>query len=238
MRKTISCVLLAAALIILFLWLRRTKSERAGESAPTSLTAAQDASNPAIRTTGNLSAASQQAGGSGTNSVLDESISKAAALSRAAKLFNFDPSVTGFRAETNRAGWHVVYNTPTHVVDVMRGRLNKLMALSDNSSPREREAIKRWHECTARWSEADAVQETKAILTRLGETGTLKDIASGRHEYQAVEITVSTPDGQKIKVAPFPTVRLYDANDVLRVKAEFRMGSNGVAGLTDWFHLH
>lgn len=238
MRKTISCLLLATALIVLFLWLRRTEREGAGESAPTGQTAHQDASNPATRLAANLVAQSGQARLNVTNSVLDESISKSAALARAAKLFNFDSSVTGFRVETNRAGWHVVYNTPTHVVDVMRGRLNKLMALNDNSSPRDRAAVKRWHECTARWSEADAVQETKAILTRLGETETLKDIATGRHEYQAVEITVGTPDGQKIKVAPFPTVRLYDANDVLRVKAEFRMGSNGMAGLTDWFHLH
>ena len=58
-----------------------------------------------------------------------------------------------------------------------------------------------------------------------------------KHDYENEKMRVKTPAGDTVTVTPFPTVRLYDKTGRVRVKAEYRMGTNGPAGLTRWFYM-
>lgn len=157
-------------------------------------------------------------------------------LTNAAKFYNFNPRIQAYREESNRFGAHAVFSTPTHVAEVLNGRVMKLMSIIDSSSAREPDAMKSWYQCAGELAEDEATREVQAILGRIGDTNTVNAVMSGHHEFQAISVNAATPDGQRVRVAPFPTVRLFDSNNVLRVRAEFRTGPTGIVGLTDWFN--
>lgn len=168
-------------------------------------------------------------------------------FARAVAIYNFDPTViasidqvaTHPRTKVSRVTGAVI-DTRTHIASVTGGHLDKFISTRESSNPPDPEARrapdKGWHLCTGKMSEPEAVAETLAILRRLGATATLAQIENGRKEYEAVPMTVPTPDGGKVTVTPFVSVRLYNTNDRLIVSAEYRMGATGSAGLTDWFH--
>ncbi len=159
-------------------------------------------------------------------------------LTRAAKFYKYDPTILAYQEQTNRNGHYVVFSTPSHAAQVLNGKVLKMMSFHDNSNAdaRDPDAAKSWYQCTGTWSEEEAVNETLELLKRLQDTNTLNAVAAGRREFKAVPISVTTPGGEKVRVSPFPTVRLYDADNILRVKAEYRAGATGVVGLTDWFN--
>lgn len=167
-----------------------------------------------------------------------KALDKVLELTRTARFYKFQPQVVSYREETNRNGHYVVLTTPSHAAEVLDGRVLKMMSLHDNSNAdaRDLEAPKSWYECTGTFTEEELVKEALDTLERSGDTNTLNAVSSGRREFQAVPLTVPAPDGNKVKVTPFPTVRLYDSTGVLRVKAEYRVGATGVVGLTDWFN--
>ena len=166
---------------------------------------------------------------------------------RAAAIYNFDPTVTGSidqvathpRTKVSRVTGAIL-DTRTHIASVTGGLLDKFISMRESSNPpdpaAQRASDKGWHLCTGKMSEQEAVAETLAILKRLGATATLAQIEGGRREYEAVKMTVSTPDGGKVTVTPFVSLRLYNTNENMVVSAEYRMGATGSAGLTDWFH--
>jgi hypothetical protein len=94
-----------------------------------------------------------------------------------------------------------------------------------------------WYQATARLTEQEAIQEVLAILRRLGDTNTLNAVQGGTHEFRATPITVKTPDGQRVRLIPFPTVELRDTNNRTRITVEFRMGPTGILGVTEWFSM-
>ena len=161
-------------------------------------------------------------------------------FAKAAQLYHFDPVVTYYKEElpTNH-GKIINVGTSTHETEILGGNLINAYSYRDrsHSSDDYPEVMKEWYLCTGTWTEKEAVDETLAILQRLGDTETLRAVQIGRHEYHNGRYPATTPTGERVMVYPFPTVRLFDSSNHLRVIAEYRMGTNGPVGLVDWFHL-
>jgi hypothetical protein len=69
----------------------------------------------------------------------------------------------------------------------------------------------------------------------LGQSDALAQVTNGTHEYEAVEFDLRSPDGKIVKAAPFRKVTLNNPSGRMVVEAEFRMGTNGPAGVTSWY---
>ena len=149
-------------------------------------------------------------------------------------LYNFNPEI--IVCQTNQKFREMEVATPTHSAEIVRGFVFSLHSHYDSSDTRgHTNAMKEWYKCTGTWPEKDAVRETLDLLRRLGRTGVADVLAGGPHEFEAEPIRVPTPDGRMVKVTPFATIHFHEGNNVLQ--AEYRMGSNGPAGLTRWFYL-
>lgn len=152
----------------------------------------------------------------------------------AAQLYNFDPTITYYRSNTTSD--RVTLETPTHSGLFIRGKLRRVESFYDSSDTDGKpQVVKKWHQCTGKWSEEAAIKEAFDCLRRLGKTNTIAEVLAGRLEYEAEEVVVRKPDGKKVKVAPFPVVRMFDKDRVLRVRVEFRMGTNCPVGVTCWY---
>lgn len=151
-----------------------------------------------------------------------------------AHLFKFDPKITFYKEQKHTQ--IVEVGTPTHYAEFMNGRLTSVYSRRErlNSNVHYPEGMDEWYLGTGTWAEIEAVNETLDIMRRLNYAEMLKVVAVGRQEYFNGRVRANTPDGQTVTVNLFPTVRLYDAKNTLRVKAEFRMGTNGPVGLVDW----
>ncbi len=153
-------------------------------------------------------------------------------LAAAANFYNFDPLIS--YQLTNERPKSLDLGTSSQQASIMGGKIDLAYSYYDGSDTRRKpEAARQWYTCTGKWTEAEAVTETLEILKRLNDTTTLSEL-SGRHEYEAVELEVPTPRGEKVKVTPFHRVTLFDTNGTPRVDAEFRMGTNGTVGVTRW----
>lgn len=155
----------------------------------------------------------------------------------AARLYRFDPTISYYRSNTTSLD-RVGLETPTHSALFVRGVLRTVESFYDSSdTDNKAQVVKQWYQCTGTWSEAAAIKETRDILRRLEKTNTLADVLAGWHEYKAEEVIVRQPDGKKVKVTPFPVVRMFHKDGALRVRVEFRMGTDGPAGVTCWYCL-
>lgn len=155
-------------------------------------------------------------------------------MAMAANLYDFNPQIVGIR--TNAKPKLIDVGTPTHGACLAGGRLERLYSYYNGSDTRRKpEAANQWYRCTGKWSEVAAITETLEILRRLGDSEALAAIVGGRQKCEAYPLRVTTPDGNQMEVTPFYKVELSDKNGRTVVQAEFRMGTNGPAGLTDWY---
>lgn len=163
-----------------------------------------------------------------------------AELAAVANFHNLDTHVVEFEAKTNRYGAvRVTFSTPTHIVDVAGGKVMKAASGMDSVTAHmdtNHIAMKSWYQCTGTWTKEAAIRETVGILERLGDQKKLEMIKNGKHEARAEELNVRDPNGQSVQVTPFYTVSLLDEKGDRVVGAQFRMGSNGPAGLVDWWN--
>jgi len=165
-------------------------------------------------------------------------------FAEAANLYNFDPKIIAL--VTNDSPSLIDLGTPTHGASIfggtggVGGKLHNVHSYFEGSDDRRKpEVADLWYQCTGTWTEAEAVAETYEILRKMGENELLKRLqAVNKHEFRNENYHVQTPDGKTIMVTPFPQVILYDETGGVSVKAEFRMGPNGPAGLTRWFCLY
>ena len=133
---------------------------------------------------------------------------------------------------TNRTGRIVYVETETHLFEFHGERLAFFFSRYDGTDARrDPTAMDRWHQASASWSKEEAVQETRAILGKLGVKAAII-----REEYEPFTVSVTKTDGQKVRATPFHTVRLYAANDAMVIEAEFRMSSSGPGRLVRWFN--
>lgn len=155
-------------------------------------------------------------------------------FANAAKIFNFNPEIIA--CQTNQKMRLMELATPTHDVEIVRGFTWFLASREDGSDTRANPAaVKDWYQCTGTWNEKAAVEETLAILKRLGREEIAGRLAEGSYEYEADSVRVLTPDGESVEVTPFAKIKLKSDSIVLH--AQYRMGTNGPAGLTRWFYL-
>jgi hypothetical protein len=117
-------------------------------------------------------------------------------------------------------------------MDLVRSGMDSSGAPMDTN----RTASRLFYQCTGKWTKEAAIAETIGILERLGDRQKLDMIKGGTHEVDMDSLTVRAPDGNQIEVTPFYTVHLKDAGGDDRVRAQFRMGTNGPAGLVDWWN--
>ncbi len=159
------------------------------------------------------------------------------AFAQKANLYNFDPQVV--HHWTNQRPSMIVLETPTHFVGEMGGKIHKINSFYDGSDERARPEVKnQWYQCAGKWTEEEAVGETFDILRRTGETALLAELLeANKYRYDNEKMRVKTPSGDTVTVTPFLRVSLYDKRGVMRVQAEYRMGTNGPVGLTMWFCL-
>ncbi|MBI5385809.1 MAG: hypothetical protein HZA90_14120 [Verrucomicrobia bacterium] len=160
-------------------------------------------------------------------------------FARAANLYRFDPRVIHYFEETNRFGTDISFQTPTHGVQVLNGKVLHVISNMDSANaPHDREGkgIAAWHSCTGTMTEEEALAATMAILQAINDTRTMEAVQKGKRTFEAIPIHVKDPNGNRVRVIPFRTIRLYDERRVLCVRAQFRMGETGSAGLVDWFN--
>lgn len=152
----------------------------------------------------------------------------------AANLYNFSPEIVGIR--TNTKPKIIDIGTPTHGACIAGGRLERLYSYYDGSDTRRKpEGANDWYHCTGKWSEQAAIIETLEILRRLNDTEALNAIAGGGQKCEAYPLRIATPEGKQVEVIPFYRVELSNVNGRNVVQAEFRIGTNGPVGLTDWY---
>jgi hypothetical protein len=167
-------------------------------------------------------------------------VQKFAQLAAVANLYNLDPTIVGWIARTNRNGKvSVVFDTPTHTVSVMGDRMNLVRSGMDSSVAHmdtNNTAATRFYQCTGTWTEEAAIKEAISILERTGDEKKLAMIKNGKHEVDAERLPARDPNGNQVEVTPFYTVHLKDETGEDRVRAQFRMGSNGPVGLVDWWN--
>jgi hypothetical protein len=167
-------------------------------------------------------------------------VRKFAEFAAVANLYDLDPQIVGYIAQTNQHGRvSVVFDTPTHTVSVKSDRMDLVRhgtASTVAHMDRNHMAIRQWYQCTGTWSEEAALKETIAILERLGDAEALAQIQGGKHEVVAPRSTVRDPNGNQVQVTPFYRVRLKNEKGRDVIRAEYRMGSNGPAGLVDWWN--
>ncbi len=152
----------------------------------------------------------------------------------AANLYNFNPEILGIR--TNTKPKTIDVGTPTHGACIAGGRLERLYSYYDGSDTRRKpEAANDWYQSTGKWSEQAAIIETLEILRRLNDTEALDAISGGGQKCEAHSLRVTARDGKQVEVTPFYRVELSNVNGRNVVQAEFRIGTNGPVGLTDWY---
>lgn len=133
---------------------------------------------------------------------------------------------------TNRTGRIVYVETDTHLFEFHGQRLAFFFSRYDGTDARRDPTVMdRWHQASAPWSKEEAIQATRAIMGKLGVKANIT-----REEYEPFTVSVTNPDGQKIRATPFHTVRLYTANDDMVIEAEFRMSGSGPGRLVRWFN--
>ena len=133
---------------------------------------------------------------------------------------------------TNQTGRIVYVETETHLFEFHGERLAFFFSRYDGTDTRrEPTAMDRWYQASAPWTREEAIQETQAIMEKLGVKSAIT-----REEYEPFNISVTKPDGQKVRATPFHTVRLYTANDAMVIEAEYRMSSSGPGRLVRWFN--
>jgi len=156
-----------------------------------------------------------------------------------APLYNFDSATYGIIGQTSRyrRDWtSMMVQTRSHVATVVNGHLISVQSLYDGSDTRRRpEAMNEWYKATGTLSKEEAVQLTYGLLTKLHGASVLEELKWGEAEFRAESVTISAPDGQRVRVTPFRALRLTDTTGVGRVTVEFRMGPTGSVGITKWF---
>jgi len=133
---------------------------------------------------------------------------------------------------TNYPKSNIVFETRTHLAEFFGTKLRTFLATHDMSNPVTdpqgmAEAMRKWYQATARWSEQEALGETHRIL---GELGIRAEWTN--HDVRADPITVKNPQGESVRVTPFYRVTLEGPSGT--VTAEFRMGQSGPGRLTEW----
>ena len=156
-------------------------------------------------------------------------------LAKAADFYDFNPEIIYHK--NNDRPRMIDLGTPTHGATITRGLVDRAYSYYAGSDTRRKpEAANDWYQCTGKWSKEEAIAKTFKILERLGETSVLAKLYEGRGECESVEFSVLKPDGEQIKVTPFYNVALFDKSGRRIVRVEYRMGTNGLAGLTDWHY--
>ena len=157
----------------------------------------------------------------------------------AAKPFNYDPVITGFYDRTNKDGRITIVGitTKTHFIEIMRRSDGDMVASANSSYDSDRttpENEANWYQCTGKWTEKEAIAETRAILERMGATQTLVQIT--RHTYEATPLQLPAPEGKTVTVTPFVVVEFYAADGKRLLEAQYRMAATGPSGLVRWWH--
>lgn len=135
---------------------------------------------------------------------------------------------------TNHPKNEVIFETKTHLAEFFGTRLHHFLAMHDMSNPvadpeTKKEAMNKWYQATAPWTEKEALEETHRILERLGIRASWE-----KQESRPFTITVRNPQGEAVQVTPFYSVTLEGPKGT--IMAEFRMGQSGRGRLTEWFN--
>ena len=164
---------------------------------------------------------------------------------RAANVYQFDPEVRRYKEENSRLplsrggeDYCVRFETPSHLVGFNERGMKVVAPLWDGSEPRLDEYRTNrsiFYQATGPWTQGALIQETIAILQRLGDTNMLKAVEGSRRRIRVEPLVVKNPEGAAVRVTPFVTVLLYDrlTTNQVRVSIEYRIGPTGVLGVTE-----
>lgn len=134
---------------------------------------------------------------------------------------------------TNTHKTSMMLQTKTHLATFFDYGLQEFLATYDMSNPvtdaqGKAEAMRKWYQATAKWSEEEALAETHRILASLGIHGEWTN-----QKAEPFTLTVKNEQGESVRVTPFYAVTLESENGMVR--AEFRMGQSGPGRLTEWY---
>lgn len=228
----------AVLVVLLLLWRQNSPSTApvpVTENRPAELTAQKSVTTPA-------SLPAMHRAAPLATSTLDETKARAAALmlqwAQAARPHNFDPVIKGYQVHTNREGEVKLLgiSTRTHFLTMARRSDGEMIQSATASFDSERtppEYKTNWHKLTGKWTEQEAIAETRAILQRLGAKGTLASATVAT--YEAPALPVAGPDGKPVERTPFAHVTLHSTNGNRLVQAQYRLEANG-PGLVRWWH--